>query len=103
MEDSGVGPMLVVGYARLSFAQSSAPQTFSSAGEACHALFQAVQNHDEQALEAILGAGKELTSSNDEVEDRLEPEQVRQKDQGMHRLSQEPEGKTVLTNRAGKC
>jgi hypothetical protein len=96
MVASAVVPLLVVGYARLSFAQSSAPQTFSSAGEACHALFRAVQNHDEQALEAILGAGKELTSSSDEVEDGLEREQFRQKYQEMHRLVQEPDGNTVL-------
>jgi len=45
---------------------------------------------------AILGAGKEITSSNDEVEDNLEHERFAQKYQEMHRLVQEPDGNTVL-------
>src|SRR3989454_547391 len=91
-----VSALLTLGYARLSFGQKSEPKTFSSPAEASNALFQAVKNADEQALEAILGAGKEVTSSSDEVEDKLEREQFSQKYQEMHRLVQEPDGTTVL-------
>jgi hypothetical protein len=88
--------LLIVGSTRSSFAQISKPKTFSSPGQAANAVFQAVQNSDEQALEAILGAGKEVTSSSDEVEDTLEREQFSKKYQEMHRLVREPDGTTVL-------
>src|SRR6266853_564099 len=88
--------LLVVGHAQSSFGQTSQPKTFSSPSEASSALFQAVQSEDEQAVEAILGAGKEVTSSSDEVEDKLEREQFSQKYQEMHRLVREPDGSTVL-------
>src|SRR5438876_7640293 len=91
-----VSALLTLGYARLSFGQRSEPKTFSSPGEASNALFQAVKNEDEQALEAILGAGKEVTSSSDEIEDTLERERFSQKYQEMHRLVREPDGTTVL-------
>src|SRR5579864_4520824 len=81
--------LLFMGGARSSFAQESQPKTFSSPGEASNALFEAAHNEDEQALEAILGAGKEVTSSSDEVEDKLEREQYGQKYKEMHRLVQE--------------
>jgi Protein of unknown function (DUF2950) len=88
--------LLVAGFAGSSLAQASQPKKFTSPGEASNALFQAAQNEDEQALEAILGAGTEVTSSSDEVEDKLEREQFSQKYQEMHRLVREPDGSTVL-------
>jgi len=88
--------LLVVGYARISLAQASEPKTFSSPAEASNALFQAVKNDDEQAVGAILGAGKEVTSSSDGVEDKLERERFSQKYQEMHRLIREANGTTVL-------
>jgi Protein of unknown function (DUF2950) len=88
--------LLVAGLAGSSFAQDSQPRTFSSPAEASDALFQAAQKENEPALEAILGAGKEVTSSSDEVEDTLEREQFRQKYEEMHRLVHEPDGTTVL-------
>jgi len=91
-----VSALLVLTDTRSSFAQKSGPKTFSSPGEASNALFQAVKNEDEQALEAILGAGKEITTSNDEIEDKLERERFGQKYQEMHRLVREPDGRTVL-------
>jgi len=91
-----VGLLLVVGFAGSSFARESQPKTFSSPAEAAQALFQAVDSENEQAVEAIVGAGKEVTSSNDEVEDKLEHQQFCQKYQEMHRLVQEPDGSTVL-------
>jgi hypothetical protein len=92
-----VGVLLVlVGYVGSSFAQGVQPKTFSSPAEASSALFQAAQKEDEPALEAILGAGKEVTSSSDDVEDKLERERFSQKYQEMHRLVREPDGSTVL-------
>jgi hypothetical protein len=88
--------LLVAGYARPDFAQTSATKTFSSAEEACNALFQAAQNGDEQKLEAILGAGREVTSSGDDVEDKLEREQFTKKYQEMHRLVRGADGSTIL-------
>ena len=89
--------LLVMGFAGASFAQESPqPRTFSTPGEASDALFQAAQKQDEPALEAILGAGKEVTSSRDDVDDKLEREQFSQKYQEMHRLVREPDGSTVL-------
>ena len=87
--------LLVMGLATSSFAQDAQPRTFSSPAEAVNALAQAAQKGDEPALEAILG-GKEVTSSNDDVEDKLEREQFAQKYQEMHRLVKEPDGNTIL-------
>ena len=88
--------LLVVGFANSSVGQDTQPKRFSSAGEAVNALFEAAQKQDEQALEAIVGAGREVTSSSDEVEDKLEREQFSQKYQEMHRLVREADGNTVL-------
>jgi hypothetical protein len=89
--------LLVAGLAGSSFAQDSQqPRTFSSPDEASDALFLAAQKQDEPALEAILGAGKEVTSSRDDVEDNLERERFSLKYQEMHRLVLEPDGSTVL-------
>jgi hypothetical protein len=88
--------LLVAGISQFSLAQKSGPETFSSPWKASSALFQAVQNGDEEALERILGVGKEVTSSSDEIEDKLERERFSQKYQEMHRLVKEPDGSTVL-------
>jgi hypothetical protein len=88
--------LLVAGFASSSVAQDSQPKTFSSPGEAADALFQAAQKEDEPALEAIFGAGKEVTSSSDDVEDKLERERFIQKYQEMHRLVREADGSTIL-------
>jgi hypothetical protein len=82
--------------AQSSFGQEPARKTFASPAEASNALFQAAQNENEQVLEEILGAGKEVTSSSDEVADKLEREQFTQKYKEMHRLVREPDGTTVL-------
>ena len=50
-------------------------------------------------MEAILGAGKEVTSSSDEVEHKLEREQFSQKCQEMHCLMREADGSMVLNAR----
>jgi hypothetical protein len=88
--------LLAVGLVGSSLAQESQPRMFASPGAAGEALFQAAQKEDEPALEAILGAGKDVTSSSDEEEDKLEREQFSKKYQEMHRLVREPDGSTVL-------
>jgi hypothetical protein len=88
--------LVTLGHGGPGFAQPLLPKTFSSPAEATKALFQAAQNGDEQTLEAILGAGKEVTSSSDEVEDQLEREQFTKKYQEMHRMVREPDGSTIL-------
>src|SRR5438105_3876445 len=93
----GIGTaLLAVSSVPLCFAQKSTQETFPSAAEASHALFLAVQSDNEQAVMQILGGGKELASSADEVEDKLDREQFTQKYQEMHRLVREPDGATVL-------
>jgi hypothetical protein len=74
-------------------AQQPGQKTFASPGEACAALFQAVQKQDEQALGAVIG--KEVLSPNKE-EAKLDRKHFADKYQQMHRLVQEPEGTTVL-------
>lgn len=91
-----LGLLLVVGFAKSGFAQDAQPKMFASPGEATNALFEAAKKEDEMALEAILGAGGDVTSSSDEVEDKLEREQFSKKYQEMHRLVREPDGSTVL-------
>jgi hypothetical protein len=91
-----LGLLIVVSFTKSSFAQDAQPKTFASPSEASDALFQAALKKDEPALEAILGAGKDVTSSSDEDEDNLEREQFTNKYQEMHRLVQEPDGNTVL-------
>jgi Protein of unknown function (DUF2950) len=83
--------LLLVGHA-----QAAQRKTYSSPAEACNALVQAVQAGDEKTLESILGVGKEVTSSNDQVDDQLERERFSQKYQEMHRLVREANGNTVL-------
>ena len=86
----------LLGSASVSLAQNPTQKSFSSALEASDALYRAVQDRDERAMEAILGAGKDLTSSGDEVEDQLEREQFKQKYSEMHRLVRENDEITVL-------
>ena len=88
--------LLLVVHAHVSLAQAAAPKRYSSPAEACQALVQAAQAGDEKALESVLGVGKEVTSSNDEIEDNLERERFSQKYQEMHRLVREADGDTVL-------
>ncbi|MCU1296066.1 MAG: hypothetical protein JWO91_344 [Acidobacteriaceae bacterium] len=88
--------LLVLGSTQLSFGQKSGQKTFSSAGAASNGLFQAVKNDDDQAVGAILGAGKDVTSTSDEIEDKLERERFSQKYEEMHRLVREADGRTVL-------
>lgn len=87
---------LLLSCARPGVAQQSEPKTFASPEEACHALFQAAQNNDDQTLANILGAGKVLTASSDEDEDKIDREGFVEKYREMHHLVQEPDKITVL-------
>src|SRR2546427_3790428 len=91
-----VAAVLVIAHPRWSVADASETKTFPSAADASEALFQAVENGDEHALEAILGAGEDLTSCGDESTDKRERERFVQKYQEMHRLVGEPDGTTIL-------
>jgi hypothetical protein len=79
--------------AGLLSAQEPGQRTFASPGAACDALLHAVQNNNEQALEAILGKG---VISPDKEAAQLERHQFTEKYAQMHRLVQEPEGALVL-------
>lgn len=83
-------------YAQVSLARQPALETFSTAEEASHALYLAVQGKNEKALTAVLGAGKELVSSNDKAQDKLERERFIEKYRQMHRLVREHDATTVL-------
>jgi hypothetical protein len=87
--------VLVGGYFQFGFAQQR-QTTFSSAQEATRALYMAVQAHNDREVMDILGAGNELVSTGDAVQDKLESEQFVQKYQEMHRLVREPNKTTVL-------
>src|SRR5882724_10512451 len=91
---SAVSVLLPAGGARWSRAEESATKTFSSAGDACQALFHAVRDDDAHALEAILGPA--LTSSGAESEGKLERQRFDAKYCEMHRLVREPDGTTEL-------
>jgi hypothetical protein len=87
---------LLAGYPGAALAQASHQKTFSSAEEATRALVVAVQSNDERAMTTILGAGKELTSLDDELQNKAERDLFIQKYRQMHRLVREPDGTTVL-------
>jgi len=93
---SAIVALQLAGLAQPSLARQAAPKTFSTAEEASQALYLAVQNKDEKALAAILGAGKELVSSNDRVQDRRDRARFIEKYREMHRLAHEPGAATVL-------
>jgi hypothetical protein len=88
--------LLLAGPVTLSMAGSLRQTTFPSPQDASRALVAAVQTHDERAVTGILGAGAELVTSGDKVQDALERDRFVQKYQEMHRLVHEPGGVTAL-------
>jgi Protein of unknown function (DUF2950) len=88
--------ILIASCTASSFAQEPGQQTFPSAEAASQALFLAAQSGNEQAVVRILGGGKELASSGDEAEDKVDREQFARKYQEMHRLVRESDGTTLL-------
>jgi Protein of unknown function (DUF2950) len=79
-----------------AFAQGPTQQTFPTAEAAGDALFRAAQSGNEQVLVHILAGGKELVSSGDEIEDKLDRQQFARKYQQMHRLVRQSDGTTLL-------
>jgi hypothetical protein len=78
-------------------AQQAGQETFSSAGKATKALVSALQSDDESALLKILGPNaKKIISSGDPTEDKSNRKEFVQKYHQMHRLVDEPDGKTTL-------
>jgi len=87
---------LVLSHAHTTSAQQAGPRTFPSAGEASLALYQAVESQDEPTIQAILGAGADVTSTKDDDDDKAERKQFCEKYAEMHRLVEEPDGTIVL-------
>jgi hypothetical protein len=85
----GLGLALLVAVGVLSFGQKQGQPVFPSADKATDALVAAIQKNDEQATMRILGGGKELISSGDELEDKLDRELFIQKYHQMHRFVRE--------------
>jgi hypothetical protein len=80
-----------------AFAQQPDQKTFPSSTDASKALIAALQSNDQPELLKILGAdARDIVSSGDEVEDKNARDRFVQKYQQMHRLVDEPDGKTTL-------
>lgn len=78
-------------------AQQPGQKTFSSAMEASRSLVDALKADDQPELMKILGAdAKDVLSSGDLAEDKRDHDDFVQKYQQMHRLVNEPDGKTTL-------
>jgi hypothetical protein len=88
--------VLLTGLVHPCMARPSNQTTFASPEDASTALLAAVQKHDEQTETKILGAGTEILSSGDKIQDAFDHEQFVQKYQQMHRLVRNPAGVTTL-------
>jgi len=75
----------------------SGQQSFPSASEAAHTLFEAIQKNDQAALLKVLGSNAtDIISSGDDAEDKNDRNQFVHKYRQMHRLVTEPDGDTTL-------
>jgi len=84
-------------YAALSNTAALKQKSFPSASEASQSLLTALKNNDQNALLSILGEdAKDILSSGDKVEDKVDRQQFVQKYEQMHRLVTEPDGTTSL-------
>lgn len=88
--------MFLLSCVPFALAQKGNQETFPSAEQASSSLFRAVQNNDEAAVLRVLGCGKDLVSSGDNLQDQHDRDLFLQKYQQMHRLVEEPDGSTVL-------
>ena len=73
-------------WARMTVAQEPAQPSYTSAEQASQALYEAVQNGNEQAILQILGGRQELASSGDDLKDKAERKQFVTKYQEMRRF-----------------
>lgn len=69
---------------------------FPSTAAAAQALYDAVQRNDEPAIENILGAESDLTSSKDSDEDQADRQLFVQKFEEMHRVGRDKDGSATL-------
>jgi len=90
-----VAASLILAVAQPTLAQTQ-QKTFASAEQASQALYEAVLNEDDRAARGILGAARELTSTGNDEEDKLDRERFAEKYREMHRLVREPDGFIVL-------
>jgi len=90
-----VAASLILAVAQPTLAQTQ-QKTFASAEQASQALYEADLNEDDRAVRGILGAARELTSSGNDEEDKLDRERFAEKYREMHRLVREPDGFIVL-------
>jgi len=81
--------------AGIMLGQQTNRETFPSAEQAS-LLYTAVKDDDEASITRILGGGKDLVSSGDDLEDKHERRLFAQKYEEMHRLVEEPDGTTLL-------
>jgi len=88
--------LVVLMLSGMSVAQMRRQEAFASPQEACQALFAAVQSGIESNIEKVLGGGRELISADSVVDDQHDREIFIEKYREMHRLVQEPDGKTLL-------
>jgi len=97
IEVLAVSLIVGLGGTRAVLAQTSGQKTFNSVAEATDAFAAAVQNHDEAAMLAILGAsGKELISSGDSVADRNKQDTFATKYRESHQFATAGDGRTFL-------
>jgi hypothetical protein len=88
---------LVVALVSAASAQEPGQKTFNSALEATDAFAAATQNHDEEAMLAILGpSGKDLISSGDSVSDRNHQDAFAAKYRASHQFVAAGDGRTFL-------
>ena len=92
-----VSLVLGLGKGPAALAQEAGQKTFNSAAEATDAFAGAVQNHDEAAMLAILGAsGRELISSGDPVADKNKQDSFAAKYSASHQFAAAGDGRTFL-------
>jgi Protein of unknown function (DUF2950) len=77
-------------------AQHATQPTFSSAGDASDHLFRVVRDNNVHAIANILGGRTELTSPDNEVQDKGDRELFVRKYREMHRLGRESNGSLTL-------
>jgi len=91
------GFVLGLGRAHAALAQEPGQKTFNSAAEATDAFAAAVENHDEPAMLAILGAsGRDLVSSGDPVADKDRQDSFAAKYHVSHQFAAAGDGRTFL-------
>jgi len=88
--------LYIAAYARFARAEAAAVETFASPEQAAKALYVAVRDNDQDALTRILRLDKEVVSSADPAQERIERGQFARKYREMHRLVREPDGSQWL-------